>query len=470
MKDPIKIPTSSIHPDDISLHREDLLWQKFLQQLAQAGKLKELKKFLGEIYPADIAFWLEGIDFNEGRALFELIKQKEKANVLMELHVDLCQQYLRAHTPQEIIKILEGQSSDHIAYFLEKLDDVQQRKTILEQMPVVERSKIIELLDYAEGTAGAMMNKDYISVSHNVTVQKAINALRRNKRKESIHNIFIVDDASHYIGHITLPRLVLARPQEKVKKIMERELLPIPVETDQEEVTQFFTRYDFISAPVVNSEGVLLGRITADEVLQIVQEEASEDILRMSGVISEENLNTPLLRSAATRLSWLGLNLLTALLASAVVNLFEQTIEKVLFLAALLPVVASIGSNTGCQSMALITRSITLGELSAGQNRRYILRELSIILLNGPILGLGASVIVYFITQSLFLSCLLFSTLLGNMLIASLVGTLIPQLLRRLKFDPAIGSVILVTACTDIFGFFLLLGIAFFTLQYIPIQ
>ena len=238
--------------------------------------------------------------------------------------------------------------------------------------------------------------------------------------------------------------------------------MPIPITTDREEVAQFFTRYDFISAPVVDAAGFLRGRITADDVLQVVQEEASEDILRMGGLGGGEEINTPLLQASLHRVSWLILNLITAFLSALVIRSFGQTIEKTVLLAALMPIVTSLGSSAGGQSLALAIRNIALGESSLGRMFKLLRREFSISFLNGALVALITALVVYFSTQSLLLSAIILFALLSNIVFVTLLGALIPRVLHYFKIDPAVASVILVTSLGDIMGFFSLFRICVF--------
>ncbi len=455
-----------LDPDLVSLNREDTSWQEKLLKLFEQGKREELQKYLEDLYPSDVAFLLERLNFNDGLGLFDGLKPESRGEVLAELHEDSRLLYLEALSSQSVAAILELQPSDRAAHLIEKLEK-QQINEIIHFLPELQRVRIIELLGYPENTAGAIMTKEYVSVQIDDTVKKAIFALRASQQKENIHTIFVIDKSGHYQGHISLPKLVLANPQTKVKRVMAQELMPIPVDKDQEEVAKFFTRYDLITAPIISSSGLLLGRITADDVLDIVQKEASEDILRMGGISKEETSHAPFFRSSLRRSVWLILNLATAFISAAVIRSFDEAIETAVIIASFMPIVASIGGSAGGQTMTLTIRHIVLGELSLDTISKRLIRELLISFVNGLGLGGLTGLVVYMLTQNMPLAIVIFLALLTNILVAAFCGALVPQLLHRFKIDPAIGSVILVTTCTDIMGFFLFLSLATLGLEFI---
>lgn len=396
-----------------------------------------------------------------------MLSPDEQGEVLRELDDTMRDYYLEdVIPPSDVAQILVEQPSDQAADLLEELD-LERVSEILSHVPHQDRVKVTELLSYPENTAGAIMTKEFVSVVESDTVKKAISSIRKMSRDtDEIHNVYVVDKDGRYKGHLRISKLILAKPQTKVKRIMEEELLPIPVLTDQEEVARFFTRYDFFTAPVVDDRGVLVGRITVDDVLEVVEAEATEDIQRMGGVSGEETLGSPLLRSSLQRMLWLAVNLTTAFLSAAVIGLFETTIEKKVILSALMPIVAGMGGNAGSQSMALVIRNIALGELTPANTRRALYRESLIGLMNGLMIGLLTGVAVFVFTGEMMLGGVIFLALLFNLTVAATAGTLIPILLRRTGIDPAIASSILVTTCTDVGGFFAFLGCAYLALSF----
>lgn len=459
-------PEAQPDPETVSRNRGESEWKEHVLTLLREEREGELVSFLKDLYASDVAHLLERLDFQDGRRIFLQLDPEHQGEVLHEIEDNLRERYLEdILEPEGVAKILVEQASDEAADLLEEID-IEVVSEILSHVPHDERVKVTELLSYPENTAGGIMAKEFVAVRDDETVKKAINSLRKmSKESDEIHNVYVVDKTGRYKGHVRLDRLILARPQTKVKRIMETELLPIPVLTDQEDVALFFTRYDFITAPVVDETGVLVGRITVDDVLEVIEEEATEDIQRMGGVSGEETLTSPVLKSSLQRIVWLGLNLVTAFLSAAVIGLFETTIEKKVILSALMPIVAGLGGNAGSQSMALVIRNIALGELSQGNTARTLGREALIGLINGLSIGALTGFAVFALTGEFALGAVIFMALLFNLLIAALSGTLVPVLLRRISIDPAIGSSILVTTCTDVMGFLAFLGFAFLAIS-----
>lgn len=459
-------PESQPDPDAVSRNRDGQDWKEHVLTMLREGRSDDLVAFLLDLYASDVAHLLERLDFHDGRQIFLLLDAEHQGEVLHEIDDDLRERYLEdILEPDRVAKIIIEQASDEAADLLDEID-IEVVSEILSHVPHEERIKVTELLGYPENTAGGIMAKEFVAVRIDETVKKAINSLRKmSKETDEIHNIYVVDKLGRYKGHVRLDKLILARPQTKVKRIMETELLPIPVLTDQEDVALFFTRYDFITAPVVDETGVLVGRITVDDVLEVIEEEATEDIQRMGGVSGEETLTSPLLRSSLQRIVWLSLNLVTAFLSAAVIGLFETTIEKKVILAALMPIVAGMGGNAGSQSMALVIRNIALGELSGDNTARTLRRESLIGLINGLSIGTLTGLAVYALTGEFALGVVIFLALLFNLVVAATSGTLVPLLLRRINIDPAIGSSILVTTCTDVLGFLAFLSFAFLAIS-----
>lgn len=454
-------------PDAYSFNRDDPDWQQKLKELIAERKDQEIRAFIADLYTADLAHLIEKFDFEEGKYLFTLSDREVQGELLLELDEHLRQSYVDDLTPTDLASILIEQQSDEAVDILSELEP-EQRSQILSKLPLEERIEVTELLSYPEQTAGALMAKEYVAIEANVTVKKAIATIRKiSKEADYIHTVYVIDEFGRYIGHISLSRLILARPQSKVQRLMETELLPIPVDMDREDVANFFTRYDFITCPVVDARGVLVGRITADDILEVIQEEASEDILRMGGVSSEETLRAPVFLSAAKRWVWLSVNLVTAFIASSVIGLFHLTIEKIVILASLMPIVAAIGGNAGNQAMALVIRNIALGQIPENKGSIVVYREMLLGLLNGIVMGLATGLVVFIMTKQIALSLLITTAMFFNMLVAAFAGSMVPIVLRKLKVDPAIASSIFVTALTDTMGFMIFLGLATLFIRYL---
>ena len=454
--------------DTIPVSRNQENWKDFFIELIENRNREDLVRYLGKLYPADLAGLLTQVGLEKGFFLYEILDQEIRGEVLHELDEDVRKEYLEVITVDEIADIVRIQESDEAVHLLQDLDS-ETRGKVLENIPNDERLNIAELLSYRENTAGSIMSKEFIYVLDTDTVKKAIQSIRKYARDvEDFYTVYVLDSDGVYKGHISLKTLFLSNPRGRVKKLMENELLPIQHHLDQEEVAKFFTRYDFITAPVVDERGIMIGRITADDVMEVMEEEASEDILRLGGVISgDETMSTPLVSSSLKRMLWLGMNLITAFIAAGVVSYFESTISHALILAALMPIVAGIGGNAAGQSVAVIVRNIALGEVSISNARRAITREFLLGLLNGLFIGILTGLAVYLVSWNIHglskataLAGIIFFAMFINMIIAALAGAGIPLIMKKLGADPAVASGIFVTACTDILGFFVFLGLA----------
>ncbi len=427
----------------------------------------ELDQFLSELYDADVAYLLQHLEFEQMESLFLRLPAERRGLVLLELDDPVKKELLESLTPSQVAEIVQEQESAAAADIMEDLSEDASTE-VISMLPQEDRRDVAELLSYPENSAGALMSKEFASVVDTSTVKQAIGSIRKaSMETDDIYTVYVVDREGKYRGHIGLNKLILASPRTRVKKIMESEVLPIYVTMDREEVAQIFTRYNFISVPVVDARDVMVGRITADDILEVVEEEASEDILHMGGVSADETLTSPLIPSSAKRNLWLAVNLATAFLASSVVSLFEQTIEKVVVLATLMPIVAGMGGNAASQTMAVIIRNIALGELAPAGLPRALWREAVMGAMNGVLQGLITGLGVLWLTGKPVLAFVITAAMLTNMLIAATAGTAIPLILKRFQIDPAIASSIFVTTFTDVFGFLSFLGLARLMLPYL---
>ena len=457
----------SADPETLSFTRHQPEWEEHILKLIYRENKDELHAFLKDLFPADIAYLFERLEFEDSLYLFQCLDAKTRGEILLEIDETFRDKIINTILPKDLAEIVAKQESDAATDILAdlKFDTLSE---VLSYIPFQERSKIAELLSYPENTAGSLMSKEFAAVSEKDTIQKAIQTLRKiSKGTEDIYTVYVLDDEGKYRGHLSLKSLILANPHSKVKRIIETELLPIPVDMDREEVANFFDRYNFISLPVVDIRGVMIGRITVDDIIDVIQEEANEDILRMGGVSRDETFNTPILTSSLKRASWLTVNLFTAFIAALVIKSFEATIEKVVILAALMPIVAGMGGNAAGQSMTIIIRNIALGDLTTSNIPKVFRREVILGILNGISMGSLTGIVVYTVTGNIILSMVISSAMLFNLIIASISGTIVPYFLTKLKIDPAIASSILVTTFTDVLGFSIFLGFAYISLPFL---
>jgi Mg/Co/Ni transporter MgtE (contains CBS domain) len=318
-----------------------------------------------------------------------------------------------------------------------------------------------ELLGYEPDSAGGIMTTEYIALRGNLNISQALNKVRKiGPKTEVIESIFVLNDRKELVGIADLRDILSSSEEELLYNIMEKNLVSVFPDTDQEAVSLLVSKYDLKVIPVINQKKALLGIITVDDIIDVIVEEHTEDILHLGGVSSEESIDSNLSASIRRRLPWLFVNLITAFLASFTVSLFEDVISQVVALAAAMPIVAGMGGNAGSQTLAVMIRSIALGEVSLKENWKLIFKEAALGMINGAATGAVTAAILYIKYGNLYLGLIIFIAMVGNLLIAGLFGFLIPLILKALKVDPALASSIFLTTVTDVFGFFLFLGLA----------
>ena len=313
------------------------------------------------------------------------------------------------------------------------------------------------------------MNPNVFALSEDVTAGEAIEALQTSRDVEMVFYLYVVDERRHLVGVLSLRRLLLVSPETPLKRIMTADLMSARVETDQEEVAQLVASYNLLAIPVVDDENKLVGIITVDDVIDVIKDEATEDIYRMAGVSSDEHVFTPAREALRKRLPWLGINLVTAILAALVVRLFQSTIDQVVALAAFMTIVASMGGNAATQTLTVIVRGIALGDLTWSNSRQVLLKEAAVGIGNGVILGLAGAGVAWWVVGNPYFGGILALAMVINLLIAAVAATLIPFGLRAMKVDPALASSVFITTLTDMFGFFAFLGLATFFVQYLKV-
>jgi magnesium transporter len=381
-------------------------------------------------------------------------------------------------SPPARAEILEHLSVDDFRRMVQALDSddaadligsiaKDRAQAVLEGLPGPVGARIQQLLRYPVDTAGGLMQSEYAAVLEGATVEEAVEIVRTlAEAVTDIHNVFVVDHRFHLIGVLPLARLILARAGEPVDAVMDRQVVSVTVDADQEEVARLFRKYDLVSLPVTDPRGALLGRITVDDVVDVLEEEASEDFSKLSGLGEEEPLFDSPLRAIRRRLPWLGLNLMTTSLSASVIGAFQGTIQGTAIAAALMTIVAAQGGNAGVQTLTVMVRGLALGQVGFAQARGILLKELAVACGNGIALGAAAGVVTYILHGELLLAVVLGVALVLNFLVAALVGSVIPLVLRWLRADPAVASSVFVTACTDVCGFFAFLGLLSAGLRY----
>ncbi len=435
-----------------------------VEQLVHRQHLNELKSILDRLHQADIAYMLEALPLEQRLTVWDCVKADRDGEILIEVSDAVRETLIASMDREELVDAVESLETDEIAAIADDLppdvvDEVQQSLTS------EERAQLRASMSYPEDSVGALMDFEMISIREDVTLEVVLRYLRRfDALPDHTDQIFVVDRHDVLKGGLSLDRLLLNEPDVRVAAVMNTDLMTLSPLDETSEAAQAFERYDLVSAPVVDEAGRLVGRLTVDEVVDVIREEGEDAALAQAGLREDEDLFASVWNSARNRWLWLAVNLCTAFFASRVIGAFETTIERVVALATLMTIVMGIAGNSGNQTMTLMIRSLALGHVTGGNARRLILKELVIAGLNGLVWGSIAGLVAWWIYLDsprgwlIGLTLLLAMTL--NMLIAALVGTLVPLVLERAGRDPALGSSVLLTFTTDSMGVFIFLGLA----------
>jgi magnesium transporter len=461
-EDELDTPAAPATADD-RLDEDDRLKPEFVSEvmaLVHAGDADGARALVQPLHPADLADLFELVDSDDRRALATAIADELDGDVLAEMNDWVREEIIDTLEPSAVAELAGEMETDDAVAMIEDLEEDEQR-AVLRALDPDDRAAIEEALSHPEESAGRLMQRELIAVPEHWTIGQVIDYLRAGEGLATdFWEVFVVDERHHPIGTILLSWILRAERSVAVAEVMKREQTLIPVDMDQEEVALRFQKYALISAAVVDSSGRLVGMITVDDIVHIIQEEASEDVLLMSGAGDEGDINQPLGDSYRARIRWLVANLGTALVASSVIWYFGAAIEAMVALAALMPIVASIGGNAGTQTMAVAVRALAMNQLTRSNTLRTIGREIRLALLNGltiaVLVGLGAGLIF----SNALLGAVIAAAMLLNILIAGLAGVVLPVLLDRWDQDPAVASSVFLTMITDSMGFLAFLGLA----------
>ena len=420
-----------------------------------------INQTLEDLHAADVADLIENLNTDTRNKLIEIEAFTLEPEIFIELNESLQSEVLLLLKPESIAKILRKLESDNALQILEKIEE-NKKKKVLNNLSPQDRFLLEEGLSYPEDSAARIMQREFTAVPSDWTVGQTIDYLRENKElPEEFLEIFIVDEDFKPIGTVPSSRVLRTPRDSKMNSIMREIPVLISVNMDKEEVGLTFENYNLVSAGVVNKDNKLIGMITADDVVTVVQEEAEEDVLRLAGV-GDEEITDGVLKKTKRRFSWLLLNLFTAIIASIVIGFFQEDIEKVVALAVLMPIVASMGGNAGMQTLAVTIRAIAKQEISSGNFYKVVTKEFVIGILNGIIFAIISGIIVQFWFKELDLSILIAVAMILNMIVAGLFGILVPVSLKKFNIDPALASSVFVTTITDVIGFLSFLGIGSF--------
>lgn len=407
----------------------------------------------------DIAHLLQSSPNNQRESLWTFIDEDLQGEVLANLNDDVQQFFLSRMSAEEIVETTQDIESDDLADILQQIP-AELSNRVLQLMPHQERSEVEGLLAFPEDTAGGLMTTDMVVIRADVTIETVLRYLRKITLPASLDLLWVTDRLQHYKGSLAVTRLLTAAPQTYVKDIMNPDIKPILATETEDRVAQLFERHDLVSAPVIDEDGLLIGRITVDDVVDVIRESADHNMMSMAGLDEDDDPFAPIVKSSKDRAVWLGINMATAFIAAAVMSQFEASIGKIVALAVLSPVVASMGGIAGSQTLTLMIRGMATGHINRSNLSWLFLRELGVGLINGSLWAtvIGAITVAWYGDFSLAL--VISAAILVNICLAVLSGALLPFLLKSLNIDPALSGSVILTTLTDVFGFLTFLGLA----------
>jgi magnesium transporter len=439
---------------------EQIPRQDQIERLAQKRHLAELRAKLERLHPADIAYVLEALPLEERLAVWDLVKADRDGEILVEVSDAVRESLIEAMDSRELVAAAETLEADELADIAPDLPHSVMAE-VVQALSVEERERLRAALSFSEGTVGALMDFEHVAVREDVTLEAVTRYLRRlDELPDHTDQLFVVDSEQVLKGTLPLARLIVADLEHEVRQVVVAERVKLYAHDRAEDAASAFERYDLVSAPVVDATERLIGRLTVDAVVDYIRERSAESQLAEAGLQHEEDVFAPVLDSFKNRWSWLAINLVTAFIASRVIGVFEDSIAELVALAALMPIVAGIGGNSGNQTSTMIVRALALRQIQSGYWSKLLAKEMGVALLNGALWGTLLGAIAYALYGNVALSGVLALAMMLNLVLAALVGVAIPWVRARWGRDPAAGSSVLITGCTDSGGFFIFLGLA----------
>ncbi|CAE6912083.1 MULTISPECIES: magnesium transporter [Pseudomonas] len=441
-------------------HRQEGQHHDRVESLVHRQNLAELQRKLDDVHPADIAHILEALPLDDRLTVWQLVKAERDGDILLEVSDAVRETLIADMDDHEILAAAKDLDADELADLAPELPrDVVHE--LMESLDAQQRERVRSALSYEEDQVGALMDFEMVTIREDVSLEVVLRYLRRLKELPGhTDKLFVVDYDGVLKGVLPIKRLLVNDPEKQVGEVMADDPVSFHPDEDGYDAAQAFERYDLISAPVVDKNGKLIGRLTIDEMVDLIREESESEVLNMAGLREEEDIFASVWKSVRNRWAWLAINLVTAFLASRVIGLFEGSIEKLVALAALMPIVAGIGGNSGNQTITMIVRAMALGQISTGNTARLVRKELGVSLINGILWGGVIGGVAYSLYGSWSLGVVMTAAMTLNLLLAALMGVLIPMTLARLGRDPAMGASVMITAMTDSGGFFIFLGMA----------
>jgi len=432
---------------------------QLLREKLGAEGLSSARMLVGSLNPSEVARLLESLPLQERAVVWEIIDPENEGDVLVEVNEEVRDGLIKGMRTDQLVAAMEGMELDDLADLVADLPEAVTQE-VLRSLGHQDRERLNRVMSYDEDSAGGLMNVDIVTVRPDVTLGVVLRYLRaRGEIPDGTDSIYVVNRDNEYFGSLFLSRLLTLDPENSVAEIMSTDVVPIPAQTPSEEVVWEFENRDLLSAPVVDENHHVVGRITVDDVVDVIRDEAEHSLMGAAGLDEEDDMFAPVVKSARRRALWLGVNLATAFLAASVVDLFQTTIDKVVLLAVLMPVVPSMGGVAGTQSLTLITRAMALGQIDRSNAKRIFRKEVLVGMLN----GLGWSAVVAVFTYVWFnewrIGAVIAGAMIINLFIAAVAGFSIPLILKRMRIDPALAGGVVLTTVTDVVGYMAFLGL-----------
>ena len=431
-----------------------------ITEALDSGEMQRAARILNDFHPSEIAHLLESLPQSQRMFIWNMLDHDDDGEILLHVGDEVRSGLIEVMNKEQLISATEGLDLDDLADLLADLPSAV-TETALNNLDISDRLRLESVLSYDKDTAGGLMNTDTVTVRRDHTLDVVQRYLRmRQHLPEHTDRLFVVDRYEHYLGTLALSDIVTNDPATLVRDIMEGTVEPILATTHDTEVSKTFEHLDLISAPVVDENNKLLGRITIDDVVDVIRDEAEHSVMSMAGLTEEEDLFAPIAKSTRRRALWLGVNMLTAFLAAWVISLFQGTLEKIIVLAVLVPVVASMGGIAGSQTLTLVIRGLALKQIGKSNSKILLLRELGVGILNGILWSIIVALIAIVWFNDLQLGWVIALAMIANLICAGLAGVLIPLALQRYGIDPALAGGVMLTTVTDVVGIFAFLGLA----------
>jgi magnesium transporter len=435
-----------------------------LRTALESGTMRGIHRMINALHPAEIASLLESLPPARREVVWELVDPEDEGEVLVELNDEVRANLISGMDADELVAAMEGMELDDLADIMGDLPEAVNRQ-VLRSLEQQDRERLRAVLAYPEDTAGGLMNTDTVTVRPDVVLEVVMRYLRaRGGLPERTDQLFVVGRNDEYLGSLAIGRLLTQDPQRTVAELMDTSVEAINANLPESEVASIFEDRDLLSAAVVDDRGALVGRITIDDVVDVIRDQADHSMMRMAGLDEDEDMFAPVFKSARRRAVWLGVNLATAFLAAWVVGLFQATLEEVVVLAVLMPIVASMGGIAGSQTLTLVIRGMALGQIARSNARWLIFKEIAVGLLNGFAWALVVALAVLLWFRTWEVGAIIAAALVINLLFAAIAGVGIPLLLKRLRIDPALAGTVILTTVTDVIGFMAFLGLGAFFL------